>query len=109
MPTESPQNGDRTLDLTPFARTAVRLHPRPGAPSVHDSHIGGPLLWPADEPWRYCPGTARNEDVPGVVHVPAVDLDEAHPVDRPMPLAGVAQFFRRDFPKLPFPEGTDLL
>ncbi|WP_406309441.1 hypothetical protein [Streptomyces sp. NBC_00623] len=40
--------------LAPLARTATRLHPRPGAPSVHDSSVGGPLLWPADEPWPYC-------------------------------------------------------
>ncbi|MFF7616974.1 hypothetical protein [Streptomyces lavendulae] len=40
--------------LAPLARTATRLHPRPGAPSVHDSSVGGPLLWPADEPWPHC-------------------------------------------------------
>ncbi|MFD6423656.1 hypothetical protein [Streptomyces sp. NPDC060198] len=40
--------------LAPLAREATRLHPRPGAPSVHDSSVGGPLLWPADEPWPYC-------------------------------------------------------
>ncbi|MFF6946562.1 hypothetical protein ACFZAS_41355, partial [Streptomyces lavendulae] len=27
--------------LAPLARTATRLHPRPGAPSVHDSSVGG--------------------------------------------------------------------
>ncbi|MFD8975562.1 hypothetical protein [Streptomyces sp. NPDC059593] len=21
---------------------------------MHDSSVGGPLLWPADEPWPYC-------------------------------------------------------
>ncbi|MFJ4467119.1 hypothetical protein ACIP2X_06280 [Streptomyces sp. NPDC089424] len=42
--------------LAPLARTATRLHPRPGAPTVHDSSVGGPLLWPADEPWPYCEG-----------------------------------------------------
>ncbi|MFE5868156.1 hypothetical protein ACFQ6V_05790, partial [Streptomyces roseifaciens] len=36
--------------LAPLARTATRLHPRPGAPSPHDSSVGGPLLWAADEP-----------------------------------------------------------
>ncbi|WP_327350122.1 hypothetical protein OG772_36200 [Streptomyces sp. NBC_01321] len=40
--------------LAPLARTATRLHPRPGAPTVHDSSVGGPLLWPADEPWPHC-------------------------------------------------------
>ncbi|MEU7153522.1 hypothetical protein AB0B15_36730 [Streptomyces sp. NPDC045456] len=42
--------------LAPLARTATRLHPRPGSPSAHDSSVGGPLLWPADEPWPYCAG-----------------------------------------------------
>lgn len=40
--------------LAPLARTATRLHPRPGAPTWHDSSIGGPLLWPAEEPWPHC-------------------------------------------------------
>lgn len=42
--------------LTPLARTATRLHPRPGSPTVRDSSVGGPLLWPAGEPWPYCDG-----------------------------------------------------
>lgn len=41
----------RTLRL---ARTTVRLHPRAGAPTLADGSIGGPLLWPADEPWPRC-------------------------------------------------------
>jgi hypothetical protein len=41
-------------ELAPLARTAVRLHPRPGAPAAPDSSIGGPLLWPAGEPWPVC-------------------------------------------------------
>ncbi|MFD4145370.1 hypothetical protein [Streptomyces goshikiensis] len=40
--------------LAPLARTATRLHPRPGVPTWHDSSIGGPLLWPTEEPWPYC-------------------------------------------------------
>ncbi|MET9481731.1 hypothetical protein [Streptomyces sp. NPDC006638] len=31
-------------ELAPLARTAVRLHPRAGAPATTDSSIGGPLL-----------------------------------------------------------------
>ncbi|MDX2543041.1 hypothetical protein ACOT81_23120 [Streptomyces sp. WI04-05B] len=42
--------------LAPLARTATRLHPRPGSPTVHDSSVGGPILWPADEPWPLCDG-----------------------------------------------------
>ncbi|MFF3018240.1 hypothetical protein [Streptomyces sp. NPDC057939] len=41
-------------ELGALARTATRLHPRPGMPTWQDSSIGGPLLWPADEPWPYC-------------------------------------------------------
>lgn len=41
-------------ELVPLRRTATRLHPRPGSPSPGESSIGGPLLWPADEPWPYC-------------------------------------------------------
>jgi len=42
-------------ELIPLARTTSRLHPRPGSPTLTDSSIGGPLLWPADEPWPTCP------------------------------------------------------
>ncbi|MGH4035916.1 hypothetical protein ACQB60_44260 [Actinomycetota bacterium Odt1-20B] len=41
-------------ELAAHRRTATRLHPRPGAPGVHDSSVGGPFLWPADEPWPTC-------------------------------------------------------
>ncbi|MFF5706589.1 hypothetical protein ACFY7H_29485 [Streptomyces sp. NPDC012794] len=41
-------------ELAPLARPALRLHPRPGLPSVRDSSVGGPLLWPAEEPWPHC-------------------------------------------------------
>ncbi|MGW3991111.1 hypothetical protein [Streptomyces sp. NPDC004830] len=40
--------------LAPLARTATRLHPRPGSPTPHESSVGGPLLWPAGEPWPHC-------------------------------------------------------
>ncbi|MEU7020559.1 hypothetical protein ABZ990_07845 [Streptomyces sp. NPDC046203] len=41
-------------ELAPLARPAIRLHPRPGSPTVGDSSVGGPLLWPAGEPWPLC-------------------------------------------------------
>jgi len=47
--------------LAPLARPAVRLHPRPGRPSRGDSSVGGPLLWPAGEPWPYCDGPHEPE------------------------------------------------
>ncbi|MFE2086718.1 hypothetical protein [Streptomyces sp. NPDC059460] len=40
--------------LAGMARTATRLHPSPGDPTVHESSVGGPLLWPADEAWPVC-------------------------------------------------------
>jgi hypothetical protein len=44
----------RFPELAQYAKPAVRLHPRQGEPGVHDSSIGGPLLWPLDEPWPTC-------------------------------------------------------
>jgi hypothetical protein len=42
-------------ELRQHSATATRLHPRPGTPTAADSSIGGPLLWPAGEPWPVCP------------------------------------------------------
>ena len=41
-------------ELASMARTALRLHPRVGDPAVEESSVGGPLLWPAEEPWPVC-------------------------------------------------------
>lgn len=49
--------------LAPLARTATRLHPRPGNPSPQDSSVGGPLLWPVSEPWPHCD---RRHELDGV-------------------------------------------
>ncbi|OKK22878.1 hypothetical protein AMK16_00705 [Streptomyces sp. CB00455] len=43
-------------DLAPYARRVTLLRPRSGRPTPLDSHVGGPLLWPADEPWPVCEG-----------------------------------------------------
>lgn len=58
----------RPLDITALfpelrehSRTATRLHPRPGAPTVMDSSVGGPLLWPADEVWPVCDDAGAHE------------------------------------------------
>ncbi|MEV0373935.1 hypothetical protein AB0I10_29710 [Streptomyces sp. NPDC050636] len=54
-------------ELAAHARETTRLHPRPGAPTTADSSIGGPLLWPADEPWPVCSAprmVRRGEPVP---------------------------------------------
>lgn len=41
-------------ELGESAATVTRLHPRPGMPTVADSSEGGPLWWPAGEPWPVC-------------------------------------------------------
>jgi hypothetical protein len=51
-------------ELGPLGRRAIRLHPRAGTPDRNDSSLGGPLLWPAEEPWPVCDGwlvTERRE------------------------------------------------
>lgn len=74
--------------LAPLARPATRLHPRPGAPTPRDSSVGGPLLWPAGQPWLYC------------------DKWHEGPVS---PLLPVAQLYVRDVPLLRPPPQADLL
>ncbi|MEU2395565.1 hypothetical protein [Streptomyces sp. NPDC007369] len=86
-------------ELAPYARDAVLLHPqRPeeehGKPDCGSSSIGGPLLWPADEPWPVCSlpdETGPDGEPPATAMVP------------------VAQIFRRDVPGPWWPDGTDLL
>jgi hypothetical protein len=82
--------------IAEFARPTTRLHPRPGEPSAQDSHLGGPLLWPADEAWPRC---ARQQDLPEGSGIP----------ERPVAEVAVAQLYARDVPSLPFPPGKDLL
>ncbi|WHT16051.1 hypothetical protein N8J89_23265 [Crossiella sp. CA-258035] len=79
--------------LAAYARVTVRLHPRRGNPTAYDSHLGGPLLWPADEPWPRC-GRPK-------CFIPAPE--------QPEPAVVAGQFWARDLPDLPFPAGTDLL
>ncbi len=94
--------------------------------------MGGPLLWPAGEPWASC---SQEHDAPFALNTPEevrtlrrirarevwTDADQAE-VSRihaghdpsllpegPHPLIPVAQLYVRDVPDLPFPEGTDLL
>lgn len=85
--------GSQIPGVAALARTAIRLHPRPAEPTVWDSHLGGPLSWPAGEPWPHC--SAGHVD------------DDGRP--REAAFVAGAQFFRRDFPSLPFPEERDLL
>ncbi len=91
--------------LNDLVRTAIRLHPAPGEPRPDESHLGGPLLWPSDEPWPECP----------VTWPPDPDASDdawagGHPLDERVPvMVSAAQFFRDDFPELHFPENTDVL
>ncbi|TPQ19729.1 hypothetical protein [Streptomyces sporangiiformans] len=41
-------------ELSGYRGLGTRLHPRPGAPRPEQSSVGGPFLWPADEPWPTC-------------------------------------------------------
>ena len=98
-------NGTAVPGLSDLVRTAVRLHPRQAGPRPEDSHLGGPLFWPSDEPWPVCPVTWPPEP-----EASDDDWTAGHPLDEPTPvMVGAAQFFRDDFPELPYPEGTDLL
>ncbi|GAA4260136.1 hypothetical protein [Dactylosporangium darangshiense] len=80
--------------VAPYARTTVRLHPRPGAPTAAQSSMGGPLLWPAEEPWPACDGPA------GAEHLDGTDV---------VPVVPVLQLYAADVPELPFPDGADVL
>ncbi|MCC9312428.1 hypothetical protein LN042_36165 [Kitasatospora sp. RB6PN24] len=109
----------------------TRLHPRTGSPDTSASSIGGPLLWPADEPWPMCTEPHRRgrgyriadirrrrqllarawaRDVaPGPTDEERVllkELERKHRVPDladtdPVPLIGLVQLYRRDVPGLP--------
>ncbi|WP_329570999.1 DUF1963 domain-containing protein [Kitasatospora sp. NBC_01266] len=83
-------------ELVPLRRTTTRLHPRTGTPGVHESSVGGPLNWPAAEPWPHC---VQRHYGPG---------DEQAPPGGSA-LVPVVQLYRQDAPEVPFPDRTDLL
>ncbi|MCG8968978.1 hypothetical protein [Streptomyces sp. CL12-4] len=75
-------------ELAPLARPAIRLHPRPGSPSVRDSSVGGPLLWPTGEPWPHCEDVHLHVDTGFRESLTEVRLQRRlqsrwHPDDRP--------------------------
>ncbi|MFF7331822.1 hypothetical protein [Streptomyces sp. NPDC008150] len=118
-------------ELAAFRGTTTRLHPRPGRPDPSASSVGGPMLWPGDEPWPVCgeahsrghgrrPADIRRcrqvlasawarEEAPGPTDEELKLLDELrreHRVPRasdsdPLPMIGLAQLYRRDVPDLP--------
>ncbi|MER7833671.1 hypothetical protein [Streptomyces sp. NPDC095602] len=121
--------------LAAYRRTATRLHPRRGAPTARDSSVGGPLLWPADEPWPVCTavhpkGTGHRlsdvrlrrrieEDARGreLTEEERRALDGMAPGrhapalrdDDPLPMLAIAQLHAGDVPNLAAPGGCDLL
>jgi hypothetical protein len=125
-------------ELAAYGKPAVRLHPRRGEPTADESSIGGPLLWPADEPWPACgldhedsfdepyaytlawrayPEDRDRREKKGaldwdVERRRAEDLEAqftAEDNDEPPPLIPVAQLYYREVPHLPWPERYDLL
>jgi hypothetical protein len=75
-------------ELAALGRTATRLHPRRGTVTAADSHLGGPVNWPVDEPWPHC---------------------ESPMHDGPNPMIPLAQLRAEDIPDLPRPGGADVL
>lgn len=80
-------------ELVPYTRDAAILHPERAEPGFCDSSIGGPLLWPRDEPWPECslPDETDPEGAPATAMVP------------------VAQIYRHDAPGPWWPAGMDVL
>ncbi|MGW6855594.1 hypothetical protein [Streptomyces xanthophaeus] len=110
-------------ELAAHRGRTTRLHPRPGQPGMRDSHVGGPILWPADEPWPVCrephqretegyaPDEIRSARAAGVwpLSRPWPGAGTPGP-EGPVPFVGLAQFFRRDIPGLAAgPDGADLV
>ncbi|MBG0817877.1 hypothetical protein [Planomonospora sp. ID82291] len=102
------------------ARAAVRLHPRPGRPGPTDSHIGGPLLWPAGEPWPTCTADHHGPRGPSASDLAGVGRDgdgdgvrtagpRVRPATEPNALVGLAQLYAAHVPGLPRPAEADLL
>lgn len=118
-------------ELAAYRGTTTRLHPRPGSPQITASSVGGPMLWPADEPWPLCGEThergrgrrpadihryrrilaaawAREEN-PGPTAeerelLTQLFLERQIPEPSgtdPFPMIGLAQLFRREIPDLP--------
>lgn len=110
-------------ELAAYRGRTTRLHPRPGRPGRHDSHVGGPLLWPAGEPWPVCrePHEIESEGY-APKEIRAARAAGVPPRSRPWPGAGrpgecgpapfvgLAQLFGRDVPGLATgPGGADLV
>ncbi|MFI0357548.1 hypothetical protein [Actinomadura sp. 9N407] len=120
-------------EIKELARITTRLHPRAGAPGVKDSSVGGPLLWPADEPWPVCTkshymdgilerldierrrrlilAASRGRRFTPEEQAEIIRLGEipVSPPEEPFTLLAVAQLYCRDIPDLVAPPGMDML
>lgn len=92
-------------ELARYARHTTRLHPRRGTPTVEQSSIGAPMLWPNNEPWPTCttPWWFWDLDVPGS------QPEGEHPHRVANPMVPVLQLFAVDAPSIQYPPGTNLL
>ncbi|MFF9158444.1 hypothetical protein ACF1AB_40175 [Streptomyces sp. NPDC014846] len=118
-------------ELAAHRGTTTRLHPRPGRPDATGSSVGGPLLWPADEPWPVCTELHAHTRGrrPADIHrqrqiltaawqrdpkfgptdeerILLKELGHKHRIEAAgptegLPLIGVVQLCRRDIPDLP--------
>lgn len=91
-------------ELTRLRRDAVRLHPIRGKPSAASSHVGAPILWPADEPWP----TSDEPQHPLLAGFDDETMGIRTVRRRNRTFVPVLQLRREDVPTLPFPEGHDL-
>jgi uncharacterized protein (TIGR02996 family) len=92
-------------DVAAEARVATRLHPRRGeVPELDGSKLGGLFLWPEEEPWPVWDNFRVDEWLRRFTQGLPVPPDGST-VD----LAPLLQLNRRDFPRMPFPPGTDLM
>ncbi|MFP3988306.1 hypothetical protein U9R90_12505 [Streptomyces sp. E11-3] len=89
-------------EFADLARETTLLYPRSGNPGVEQSSMGGPLLWPADEPWPYCDQPGHWTCGPGSSAWEKVTPET-------VPMVPVIQLFARDVPGLSFPPGKDVV
>lgn len=137
--TTPPRPADITVEfpqLASLARTATRLHPRPGPATPYDSSVGGPLRWPSSQPWPYCTRThqayfpnwpltmadvrvlrelsvTRRGDTSRLTAREQEKVGRIRAVrdvaDEPVAMLPVAQLYARDVTDLCPPAGADLL
>ncbi|MFC9827760.1 hypothetical protein ACFVI5_10235 [Streptomyces albogriseolus] len=118
-------------DLSEHRGVATRLHPRPGTTTPERSSVGGPFLWPSDEPWPQCrePHKRRFGERLSEVRLTrkllaAGPTEEEYELLRtfrrgrhapwltdtdPIPLLPVVQLRTQDVPGLSLPDDADVL